>query len=205
MLYSSRAFRFIALTLATTIFASTLTGCVALVAGTAATAAGVAVAKDRRTAGTVVEDSTTEAKVYKIIDALTPQHFREKVHAHVVSYNGNVLLLGQVPNAELVKKYLPEIKLIPKVRSVHNELTIGPITSMAVRSNDSLITTKVKAKMLAYPDKLDGTKVKVVTEDSIVYLLGIVSTDEASAAVDIARHVKGVRKVVKVFEYLPNN
>lgn len=179
-----------------------LSGCAAVVVGTAATT-GAVVSQDRRTTGAVVEDSSIEYKAKSIVDALTPTHQREKVHVNVVSYNGNVLLLGQVPNDIFVHKIIPEIKQIPKVNKVINELTYDPATSLLVRSNDSMLTTKVKTAMMMQSDRINATRVKVVTENSIVYLMGIISKEEEKIAVDIARHVKGVKKVVKIFEYMP--
>ncbi len=179
-----------------------LSGCAAVVVGTAATT-GAVVSQDRRTTGAVVEDSSIEYKAKSIVDALTPTHQREKVHVNVISYNGNVLLLGQVPNDIFVHKIIPEIKQIPKVNKVINELTYDPATSLLVRSNDSMLTTKVKAAMMMQSDRINATRVKVVTENSVVYLMGIISKDEEKIAVDIARHVKGVKKVVKIFEYMP--
>lgn len=179
-----------------------LSGCAAVVVGTAATT-GAVVSQDRRTTGAVVEDSAIEYKAKSIVDALTPTHQREKVHVNVVSYNGNVLLLGQVPNDIFVHKIIPEIKQIPKVNKVINELTYDPATSLLVRSNDSMLTTKVKTAMMMQSDRINATRVKVVTENSIVYLMGIISKEEEKIAVDIARHVKGVKKVVKIFEYMP--
>lgn len=180
----------------------TLTGCAAVAVGTAATT-GAVIAHDRRTTGTVVEDSSIEHKAKSIVDALTPTYQREKVHVNIVSYNGNVLLLGQVPNEAFVQKILPEINQIPKVNKVINELTFEPPITLMARSNDAMLTAKVKTAMLRQADKINATRVKVVTEDSIVYLMGIINQDEETVAVDIARQTKGVKKVVKVFEYLP--
>jgi osmotically-inducible protein OsmY len=182
---------------------TSLTGCGALVVGTAATT-GAVVAQDRRTTGTVVEDNSIEYKAKSIVDALTPTHQREKVHVNIISYNGNVLLLGQVPNETFAQKIIPEIKQIPKVNKIINELTYEPVTSLMARSSDSMLTAKVKTSMMRHSDKINATRVKVVTEDSVVYLMGIIHKHEEETAVDIARQVKGVRKVVKIFEYIPS-
>ncbi len=179
-----------------------LSGCAAVVLGTAATT-GAVVSQDRRTTGAVVEDSSIEYKAKSIVDALTPTHQREKVHVNIVSYNGNVLLLGQAPNDIFVHKIIPEIKQIPKVNKIINELTYEPVTTLLVRSNDSMLTTKVKTAMMMQSDRINATRVKVVTENGVVYLMGIINKNEETIAVDIARHVKGVKKVVKIFEYMP--
>jgi osmotically-inducible protein OsmY len=181
---------------------TSLTGCGALVVGTAATT-GAVMAQDRRTTGSVVEDSSIEYKAKSIVDALTPTHQREKVHVNIISYNGNVLLLGQVPNEAFVDKIIPEIKQIPKVNKIINELTYEPVINLMARTSDSMLTAKVKTAMMRQADKINATRVKVVTEDSVVYLMGIINKNEEEIAVDIARQVKGVKKVVKIFEYIP--
>lgn len=180
----------------------TLPGCAGVVVGAAATT-GAVMAHDRRTTGAVVEDSSIEYKAKTIVNALTPTHQREKVHVNIISYNGNVLLLGQVPNEIFVHKVTAEIKQIPKVNKIINELTYEPVTTLLVRSNDSMLTTKVKTAMMMQSEKINATRIKVVTENSVVYLMGIINKNEETVAVDIARHVKGVKKVVKIFEYMP--
>jgi osmotically-inducible protein OsmY len=152
-----------------------------------------------RTPGTVLDDEVLESVVKREIRASDPGF--ESAHLSVVSYNGVVLLAGQVATEKLKLAAERATQKIPKVRRVHNELEVsGPISFMA-RSNDSWLTTKVKSKLVANRDA-PGRKVKVVTENGVVYLLGILPRDQADAAVDSARNVYGVQKIVKVFEYL---
>ena len=87
------------------------------------------------------------------------------------------------------------------MRKVHNELTVAGKTSYLSRTNDSWLTTKVKSAMAA-AESADSTRIKVVTENGVVYLMGLVTREEADAAADIARHIQGVQKIVKVFEYM---
>ncbi len=102
---------------------------------------------------------------------------------------------------EKLKQQAEEIaRGVKKVRTVHNQLQVGGPISMVARANDSWITTKIKTKMLA--SKVPGRKVKVVTEDGVVYLMGMLPREQADAAVDAARSVYGVQKIVKIFEYL---
>jgi len=173
-------------------------GCALLVAaGVATVGTGVAVSQDRRTGGMLVEDQNIESK--------SNQRIRDKMggnlHVNVVSFNRNVLLTGEVPSESARKEIEQIVKDVEHVRNVLNEIAMGPASSFASRSNDALITSKVKGRFMD-GGKFQINHVKVITEDSVVYLLGIVNTDEAGSAVDIARSTKGVRKVVKVFEYM---
>jgi osmotically-inducible protein OsmY len=173
-----------------------LNGCVPLVivGGVAATAA---VATDRRTTGTQVDDEVIEDKVSFNVR----ERFKGDFHVNVTSYNGIVLLTGEVP-AEAARADIAQVVLAtPKVRSIQNELTIGPVTDLGSRSNDSLITSKVKARFVE-ANKFQINHVKVVTERGVVYLMGVVRRGEGDAASDIASTTSGVQRVVKVFEYI---
>ncbi len=178
---------------------ATLSGCAAVVAGTAATS--ILVAQDRRTTGTIVEDQSIELKARQAVVDTLKKH--DKAHVSTISYNNNVLIIGQAPTESLRNELEQAVKDVTKVKSVHNEVTIAAPTSLLTRSSDSWITTKIKSEMAVRKD-FNPTRVKVITEDGIVYLIGIVKDSEEEIAVDIARHTKGVKRVVKVFEYLPS-
>jgi len=171
-------------------------GCVAVVAGGAATS--VLVAQDRRTTGTIVEDKTIALKAHNVITNLTNRD--PAVHVTPVSYNGRILLVGQAPSRQVRADIEEGIRTIHKVNHVHNEITVGEPTSLKTRSIDSWITTKIKSEM-ALTKEIQAGHIKVVTENGVVYLLGIIKSHEDNIAVDIARHTKGVQKVVKIFEY----
>jgi len=126
----------------------------------------------------------------------------EDAHVNVTSYNRNVLLTGEVPVAESKSKAESLVKEITNTRSITNEITVGPKSTIGSRSNDSYITSKIKTKFVT-ENKFPANYVKVVTENGVVYLLGIVTNKEADEAVEIARNTDGVTKVVKVFEYMP--
>ncbi len=171
-----------------------LAGCV----GMAAVGVGTAVMSsvDRRTTGTQVEDEGIELRVTNRI----AERFGDKVHVNVTSYNRNVLLTGEVPD-EKAKAEIEKITLgMANARGVTNELQVAGGSSLTSRANDAGITGKVKARFLD-ANKFNVLSVKVVTEASVVYLLGIVTEQEAADAVEVARTTGGVRKVVKVFEY----
>ena len=177
---------------------SLLQGCAAaVVAGTAAT--GVVIAQDRRTTGTIVDDTGIELKAIQSIHQALSQDERN-YHVSVLSYNNRVLVIGQAPTEAIKIKIENAVRQVAKIKQLHNEIQLAAPTSLLTRSNDSIITTKIKSAMVLNRD-LNPTRIKVVTEDGVVYLLGIVTLAEEEIAIDIARHTKGVKKVVKIFEY----
>ena len=177
------------------VIATQLTACVPVVVGGAA--AGGLMAADRRTAGAYVDDEAIEIKAERNID----EELGDKIHVNVTSYNRNVLITGEAIDEATKAKAESIAKSVANVRGVTNELAISAASSRMERNNDAYITTKVKARMLT-EHRFPVNYVKVVTEDSVVYLMGIVTHKEADDAVEIARGTDGVQKVVKVFEYL---
>lgn len=175
--------------------AAVLSGCAALVVGGAVGTAMVA--SDRRTAGTQLEDQSIELK------SLT--RIRETVgdrgHINATSYNRQVLLTGEVQSDADRVAVEQSISRIEGVRSIVNELAVMGASSLTARSNDAILTSKIKASFIDAKD-LHANAVKVVTERGVVYLLGRVTEREANRATDLARGVSGVQKVVKVFEIL---
>ncbi|MBC7756965.1 MAG: BON domain-containing protein [Bdellovibrio sp.] len=176
-------------------FTAQLSSCLPLVAGGAA--AGGAVAADRRTSGYYVEDENIELKAVKKMETNLGEH----AHVNVTSYNRNILLTGEVPDAAAKANAELLIKEIENVRTITNEIAVGPKTSLSSRSNDTYLTSKVKTKFVT-ENKFPANYVKIVTENSVVYLLGIVTKAEANDATAIASNTDGVDKVVKVFEYM---
>lgn len=152
-----------------------------------------------RTTGALIDDEIVETKALVNIDKASPQ--LAQAHIVVSSYNGVLLLAGQVASEEMKALAGQTVAKISKVKRVHNELSIAGATSMVARSNDAWITTKVKSKMLA-SSELQSFRIKVVTENGVVYLLGLVSRAEADRAADIASTTAGVQKVVRIFEYI---
>ena len=176
-------------------FTAQLSACLPLIAGGAA--AGGAVAADRRTSGYYVEDENIELKAVKKMET----NLGEYAHVNVTSYNRNILLTGEVPDAAAKAKAALLIKEIENVRTITNEITVGPKSSLSSRSNDTFLTSKVKTKFVT-ENKFPANYVKIVTENSVVYLLGIVTKAEADDATAIASNTDGVNTVVKVFEYM---
>lgn len=182
--------------LLTLVSAAALQACAeALIVG--GVAAGVIVAADRRQVEVMYADQRIEfAAVSRIDDALKGQG-----HVNVTSYNYTVLLTGEVPTAQAKADAERVAADVPNVKTVVNELQIAGTSSAASRSNDAYITSKIKSNFLGN-EKFKPTDVKVVTEASVVYLLGLVTREEAEAATEIARGTGGVQKVVRVFEYV---
>ena len=186
--------RLFALLVALPVLVSELSGCVAAVVGGAGTA--VIVAEDRRTVGTVTEDQGIELKAAnRISNKLRDPHF------NVTSYNRMVLLTGEAPD-EATKAEIGKIaRAVENVRGIYNEIAIAGNSSLSSRTNDTYMTSKVKARFVDQ-QKFNPLHVKVVTESNVVYLLGMVKRKEAEDAVEIARTTGGVQKVVRLFEYL---
>ncbi len=174
-----------------------LSGCAAALVGGGAVAASTII--DRRTTGTQIEDHSIELKAYKQIKE--DAELNDQAHINVTSYNTVVLLTGETPTEAMRQRTVDIIKSLEKVTHIYNELTIAAPSSMTSRSSDSIITSKVKTKMLSNQE-LSGLAVKVVTEKGVVYLMGLVSKREAEVATDIARQTGGVQKVVKLFQYI---
>ncbi|WP_372739621.1 BON domain-containing protein [Neptunomonas sp.] len=153
-----------------------------------------------RTLGAYIEDEVIENKT--LVNINKGSAVVKDSHISATSYNGILLLTGQVPN-EAAKQEAEQIAMqTRKVRKIHNELEISGPTSSIVRANDAYLTSRIKLQLIA--DKtIDGTRIKVVTENSSTYLMGLVTEKEASRAVNIIRTIPGVQRIVKVFEYIP--
>ena len=173
-----------------------LSGCVPLVIGAAAGGTALVVA-DRRSVGAQADDEAIELKIANNIGA----GFGDRVHVNVTSYNGIVLLSGEVPTQALKTQIEDIARTTAKVRRVDDEVVVGSVSSIGSRTNDSYITSKVKARFVEQ-NKFPANLVKVVTERQVVYLMGLVHHSEADAAAQIAATTSGVVRVVKLFEYI---
>lgn len=176
--------------------AFTLPGCAALLVG-GAVVGGTMVITDRRSTATQLEDQLIEGKAAtKVRETLGE---RGKVAA--TSYNRLVLLTGDVVTDSDKAAIEQAVARVDNVRSVVNELIVGGSASLSTRSNDALLSTKVKASIVDAKG-LYANSIKVVTERSVVYMLGRVTEQEATQAANVARGVSGVNKVVRVFDIL---
>ena len=178
------------------VIAAVLAACAGILVGGAATSA--VVASDRRTTGTFIEDQAIELKA---IEALkSDQDVDAQTHINVTSYNQIVLVTGEAPDEELHRRVIALVSGIEKIHHVYDETKIMAPSSMVTRSGDSLVTAKVKTKLFTLKN-VNATRVKIVTENGIVYLMGMVTRPESDAVAEAASQVGGVQKVVKLFEY----
>ena len=153
-----------------------------------------------RTFAQQVADESIETKAKVNINAASEGY--GNAHLTIVSYNGFVLLAGQVPSEDLKTLAADVVREVDDVRRIYNELEIGPAVTAGTITNDTWITTQVKSKLLASSDT-PGTRVKVVTENSVVYLMGLLTEAEADRVALEAAEVSGAERVVKLFEIIP--
>lgn len=188
--------RLLALCLGAVTLAGALSACAPLVIG-GAMAGGALVATDRRTSGAQLEDQGIELRATNRLR----EQLGERGNVSITSYNRQVLLTGEVPNAQ--DKALVEqiVSRVENVRSIVNELGVMGVSSLTQRSSDSLVTGKVKASMVDAKD-LYASAFKVVTERGTVYLMGRVTQREANRATEITRSTSGVQRVVRVLEII---
>jgi osmotically-inducible protein OsmY len=172
-----------------------LQGCVPAVA--TGVGAGALMIADRRAGETYLADEAIEIRALNRIN----EKFGDKVHVNVTSYNMKALITGEVPDAGIKDELEKAVAGVINVKGVTNEVAVGGISSFSARSNDTYITSKVKARFID-ANKFQVNHVKVVTEAGTVFLLGLVTRKEADDAVEIARTTAGVKKVVRIFEYI---
>ncbi|MCB1723310.1 MAG: BON domain-containing protein [Chromatiaceae bacterium] len=176
-----------------------LSGCGPVIVGGAVT--GAAVVHDRRTTGTVVEDQ----EIYLRAITMRSQNaeLKQKSNINVDVYNLQVLLTGEAENAQIVEDFARQVAAIPRVRHVFNEVIIGAEATWTESTADAYLTSRVKVAL--FNVKLEGfdpTRVKVTSSAGSVYLMGLVTPQEGDAVTEEVRFVSGVKRVVKLFEYL---
>jgi osmotically-inducible protein OsmY len=174
-----------------------LQACAPVVVG--GVAVGAAAAHDRRMFGAIIDDQTIELRAASNIGM--DAQLKKLVHVNVTSMNGVVLLTGEATTPEARDQVLTQVRAVNGVRRITNEIRITKPSSFGSRSRDSLITSAVKSRFLVSKD-LDPSRVKVVTEANVVYLLGLVTQTEGELATDRAATIEGVERIVKVFEYI---
>jgi osmotically-inducible protein OsmY len=152
-------------------------------------------AHNTRTTGTFVEDEAIELKIINSVSQNA-----DYSHINATSYNNIVLLTGEAATEDVRQRIHDLAAATEKVRQVHDYIRVGPTSSLAARSNDTWLTTQVKTQHLRIKD-FDPTRVKVVTESGVVYLMGLLNPKEGAAVAELTRRIGGVRKVVKLFEY----
>lgn len=179
------------------VLAFLLTACIP-VAFVAGAGAGGAMLSDKRPVDTLLKDRDIANTSLKNLasDPAINKHAR----ITVAVFNANVLIVGQAPTTELRDRAYQIVNAVPGIKRIYNEVSIQPPISKMTQANDSWITTKIKTAMVAEKG-LNSNQFKVITENSVVYLMGIVTKKQADIATDIASHAEGVKRVVRLFEY----
>ena len=175
--------------------AGTLSGCFPLVAG--GMAGGALVIADRRSPGTQAIDRGIQLEA----ESFLTKKYGDNIHVNVSVFNRRVLLTGETRTEAIKASVEADIKNMNNVSTIFNEMIAAPISSLSARANDSYLTTRIKGAFVA-TEGVPSNSMKVITEASKVYLMGIVTDAEANRAVEIARSVPGVKQVTKVFDLI---
>ncbi len=183
------------------LFSTLLSGCSTMLTGVAEIT-GLSLLHDRRTSAMILKDERIEINAG--IELNSHDDTRSQCHFNVTSYNGTVLVTGEAPTEALRNRVISIVRTIKGVKLIHNEMKVAPLSSFATRSNDTLITTKIKSSLSNIKNLpgFDSTRIKVITESGVVYLLGLVHKQEANVSTEIARRESGVKQVVKIFEFI---
>jgi osmotically-inducible protein OsmY len=178
-----------------------LNGCATIGVSTAEIT-GVSLFQDRRTTESIFLDEKIEnnASITLSLDS----EIRQNSHFNITSYNGIVLITGETLDSNVLARITATVQKLNDVRIVKNQMQLAPISSFTSRTNDSLMTAKIKSAIAqdSRLSGLDATRIKVITEHHRVFLMGLVYQQEGEIATDIARQQPGVEEVIKVFEYL---
>ncbi|MCE3253522.1 MAG: hypothetical protein K0Q67_2542 [Cellvibrio sp.] len=175
---------------------TTITGCANIISAT--TSEPIQIKTNKRTLGTKINDEQLETIAHVNLNNTSEQF--EAAHINIDSFNGWILLTGQVPNAHLRNLAGDTVGKINSVRQVHNELATASPADFQTRSADSWITTKIKSRLVA--SSIQSRRILIITEAKTVFLMGLVSRYEAERITDVAKNTDGVKQVVKVFEYV---
>ena len=178
-------------------FVMLFSGCARLIEAT--TSEPIYVHPGKRTVGATIDDRNIET--IAMVNMIKAHPGLADARIIVNSHNGVVLLTGQVATNDLRQMASDTVNKISTVRQLHNELQVGPYVPMSTRTYDTWLTTKIKTKLIDNKE-IDNSRVRVITEAKTVFLMGMVSRREAEIVTDIARTTSGVKKVVRVFEYI---
>jgi osmotically-inducible protein OsmY len=173
-----------------------LQGCAGLIIG--AGMGVVSVAHDRRTIGTQVDDTTTASRIAFAMSNDTA--IKEQTNISVQVFNGTALLVGQAPTQVLIQQAEKLVSSVKNIKKLHNQIRLSSPISASIVANDVWLASKVKTKLIA-DNRIDGLHIEIEVENAEVFLMGLVSEKESIIAVDITRNIKGVKQVIKAFEY----
>ncbi len=176
---------------------SALQGCA--VATVVAVTAGATMVADRRSFSKQIDDQSIEFTAHNELNK--KKALSKNTNLHVISMNGTVLVVGQAPNSYLRDLAIKTIQDVPDIITIHNQVRISATVGVTTKSNDAWLTSKVKSALLSN-NQVNAKDIKVVTENSEVFLLGLVTKEEANIVVEITRNINGVSRVFKAFEYI---
>ncbi|MCF2949358.1 BON domain-containing protein [Paraglaciecola aquimarina] len=185
-------------TLALTISSALLLqGCAGLIVG--AGMGAVAVAHDNRTIGTQLDDKTTGSKIATVLG--TDEAIKNQTNITVQVFNGTVLLVGQAPTQNLIQHAGKLAASVKNIKKIHNQIRLGAPIPPSVVAHDLWLSSKIKTKLIA-DKRIDGLNIEIEIENGEVFLMGLITAHEAAIAVEVTRHIEGVKQVIKAFEYL---
>jgi osmotically-inducible protein OsmY len=183
--------------LLTTVLIATLSGCGSFMATMQSDT--IEDNPGERTYGQQLDDENIETKA--VVNIHAADEAFDEAHIIVISYNGYVLLAGQVQTEALKAKATEVVRKVRDVRRIYNELDVSAPSSAMSRTSDTWITTKVKSWMLG-SSEIEGGRVKVVTENGTVFLMGLASQAEEKRIVKMASGISGVQRVVSLLELI---
>jgi osmotically-inducible protein OsmY len=181
------------------VIASLLSGCAAILVGAGTT--GATVAHDRRTTGTYVEDKAILLKALQMRSQ--DEVLQKNSNISIEVYNLQILLTGQAVDADIVARFRDKLITIDRVKHVYNEVTVGAEGTWSEAAADTLLTSRVKVELFKVGIQgFDPLRVKVTSSLGTVYLMGLLTPEEADAVVEKVRYISGVKRVVRLFEYI---
>lgn len=189
---------FIPTALAVLLLSTSMQGCIFVAGAAVGAAAAGAVVFDKRTAKQTADDKAITEKIENLLDSNA--EISSSAHIVVASFNSVVLLAGDAPNPDMQQQVATIAKTVPGITKLYNQVVVSGKPSALSRVNDSYITAKIKTQMVS-TESLESSEIQVVTVAGTVFLMGVVSKEQAQIATDIAQHISGVTKVVRVFQY----
>lgn len=189
---------FIPTALAVLLLSTSMQSCIFVAGAAVGAAAAGAVVFDKRTAKQTADDKAITEKIENLLDSNA--EISSSAHIVVASFNSVVLLAGDAPNPDMQQQVATIAKTVPGITKLYNQVVVSGKPSALSRVNDSYITAKIKTQMVS-TESLESSEIQVVTVAGTVFLMGVVSKEQAQIATDIAQHISGVTKVVRVFQY----
>ena len=155
---------------------------------------------DRRTTNIQILDNKIFLSAWNPVQEIVDNQ-KQKSHFNIAVFNKAVVIVGQVPNEEVKNKITDVLSKLENVKTVHNKTEVSKANKLKQRAKDTITTSNVKTRLfLELKNNLHPLHVKIMTENDVIYLLGLVNDKEADEAIRIAKSSKGVKLVVPLFE-----